>query len=195
MSFTGIDANNSCNLLTRADIQRQFTLPNIDKLFAVDWYKPPLSIWLKRLKYQQRMYYQKAITQLIVQHLAHASTTPNWQWPDIISPVPCAPAKLLWRGFNQVASLWQHALPNELFMTNLLSRSHSFHPQASLNAAQRRKNLKHVFKLHGDVSNKHVVLVDDILTTGSTANTVAKLLKDANAASVAVWVVCLTPKE
>ncbi|WP_105265500.1 ComF family protein [Pseudoalteromonas sp. T1lg76] len=193
-AFRGINADLEEDLLLRADIQRQFPLRYIDSLQALDWYRPPLSAWLKQYKYQQRMYRQVAISNLLSHYFAQLSTQPNWHWPHLVAPIPLAPSRLVWRGFNQVVRLWQDALPPQLFVTNLLERHHGTRAQARLGARQRRKNLAQAFNLQADVHNLDIALVDDVLTTGATLDSAAKLLKKAGARSVSAWVVCLTAK-
>ncbi|WP_105188065.1 ComF family protein [Pseudoalteromonas sp. T1lg48] len=193
-AFTGINGALQENLLMRADIQRQFPLRYIDGLQALDWYRPPLSTWLKQYKYQQRMYRQVALSSLLTHHFARLANQPDWHWPQLVAPIPLAPSRLIWRGFNQVVRLWQDALPQQLFAANLLRRRHSTRTQARLGARQRRKNLTNAFSVHANVHNLDIALVDDVLTTGATLDSAAKLLKAAGARSVSAWVVCLTAK-
>ncbi|MCY1422705.1 comF family protein [compost metagenome] len=78
----------------------------------------------------------------------------------------------------------------------LLSRTQDTNAQQDLNAAARKKNLQHAFALAPDVSvkNRHLALVDDVLTTGATAQALACLLMDAGATRVDVYCLARTPK-
>ncbi len=193
--FVALTDQGETNLLLRADVQRQFSMPNVDHLVALDWYRPPVSSWLKQFKYEQRPYCQRAVSQLLVQQFARLSVNATWSWPDTATVVPLAPSRLVWRGFNQVVQLWQEVLPEALFDVNILNRRSSFRAQAKLNAQQRRRSLAHMFSANKSLHNLHVAIVDDVLTTGSTVNAAAKVLKQAGASSVSAWVACLTPKE
>ncbi|MEO2267757.1 ComF family protein [Pseudoalteromonas sp. YIC-656] len=193
--FTALTDQGETNLLLRADVQRQFSLPDVDHLVALDWYRPPLSLWLKQFKYEQRAYCQRAVSQLLAQQFARLSMTATWSWPDTATVIPLTPSRLVWRGFNQVVQLWQEVLPQSLFDVNILDRRTSYRPQAKLNAQQRRRNLGHAFSTNKTLHNQHVAIIDDVLTTGSTINAAARVLKQAGASSVSAWVVCLTPKE
>ena len=59
--------------------------------------------------------------------------------------------------------------------------------QSGLSAKSRRKNMLRAFKAKKDFSDLRVAIVDDVVTTGVTANEIAKALKKANAAQVIVW--------
>jgi ComF family protein len=68
--------------------------------------------------------------------------------------------------------------------------------QQNLNAEARKKNLRNAFALTPEASFKgrHLALVDDVLTTGATAQALAQLLMDAGAARVDVYCLARTPK-
>ena len=65
-------------------------------------------------------------------------------------------------------------------------------PQTRLPWKERRKNIRGAFFVLGDLTGRHVVVVDDVLTTGATLNELARNLKRAGAASVTGWVVART---
>ena len=66
--------------------------------------------------------------------------------------------------------------------------------QTHLNAKQRQQNLKHAFVLNNtvSVSGKNLALIDDVITTGATLNSIVPLLFRAGARSVEVWAICRT---
>lgn len=118
----------------------------------------------------------------------------------LVVPVPLHRAKRAERGFNQASKLAEQAL-------KLLRKTHPdwrltlapialvrFHPtqsQAGLNPRKRRLNMRGAFKVpdRAAVEGKHVLVIDDILTTGATARAAAQVLMRAGAASV--WVATL----
>jgi ComF family protein len=77
-----------------------------------------------------------------------------------------------------------------------LTRTRHTEPQIELSAEDRRSNLKGAFAVSRPdmVSGKRVLLLDDVMTTGSTVNECAKVLKKANAASVIVVTIARTAK-
>lgn len=115
----------------------------------------------------------------------------------LVAPVPLHRSKYAQRGFNQARALAVAAL-DELSHTHplwrlrlapdALFRQRATQSQAGLTPRQRRKNVKDAFAVSdaASVAGAHVLLIDDILTTGATARSAAKALLEAGAASVRV---------
>ena len=106
-------------------------------------------------------------------------------------PVPLHPKRLAERGFNQAALLagelgrrWR--IP--VFPT-LLARIVPTQPQSELTEAERRQNVREAFALRraAAVKGGHLLLIDDILTTGSTAAECARALQAGGAETVGVF--------
>jgi competence protein ComFC len=106
---------------------------------------------------------------------------------DVIMPVPLHPARQRERGFNQ-ASLLAELLSAQtsIPVKPLLERTRYTTTQTALDRSERMENLHNAFRLrkNADVRGLHVLLVDDVLTTGSTLNECARILKRASAFSV-----------
>lgn len=106
---------------------------------------------------------------------------------QVVVPVPMHPRRLRERGYNQ-SELLVRELSREtgLLLANVLYRSRLAPPQARAASAQaRRQNVAGAFGCHGcDVAGRHVILVDDVCTTGATLDSCALALKEAGAASV-----------
>ena len=106
---------------------------------------------------------------------------------DLIVPVPLHPAKQRERGFNQAVLLAQLLARKILIPMNpALERIRYTTTQTALDRSERMKNLHGAFRLrrNRDVRNSRVLLVDDVLTTGSTLSECARVLKKAGAAQV-----------
>ena len=113
---------------------------------------------------------------------------------DIIVPVPLSKKRLKSRGFNQ-----SHIIAFELSKLcekpciEALERTRDTGFLSGLSRHQRKKELKGVFTLngysHNIISNSDILVVDDILTTGSTSSEIAMTLKEGGAANV--YVACL----
>ena len=106
---------------------------------------------------------------------------------DIIVPVPLHPARQRERGFNQ-ASLLAELLSahTAIPLKPLLERTRYTTTQTALDRSERMENLHNAFRLrkNANVRGLRVLLVDDVLTTGSTLNECARILKRAGAFSV-----------
>jgi competence protein ComFC len=105
----------------------------------------------------------------------------------IIIPVPLHPARQRERGFNQ-ASLLAELLSKQISIPYkpLLERIRYTTTQTALDRAERMENLHNAFRLrkNRDVRGLRVLLIDDVLTTGSTLSECARILKRAGAISV-----------
>jgi ComF family protein len=117
---------------------------------------------------------------------------------DLVIPVPLHRKRLRRRGYNQSALLLRHwsepvdACPDTAkhfrIMPDLMVRHRATKPQIGLDADARRANMRDAFRIRNPsiIKAKHVLVVDDVLTTGATANACAWALKRAGAASVRV---------
>lgn len=114
---------------------------------------------------------------------------------DLATPVPLHRWRLLRRRFNQSAMLAQaicrcDAGRSLRFAPDLLLRRRHTPSQAGLNAAQRRRNVRHAFAVNsrraGQIEGRRILLVDDVFTTGATVSECARILRAAGAAAVHV---------
>lgn len=109
---------------------------------------------------------------------------------DIVIPVPLHRARLRWRGFNQAAMLGaavarRLALPLDVA---ILVRTRATSPQTALDHRERRLSVRDAFavKRPQRVANRRILLVDDVMTTGATADECARTLLEAGARHVDV---------
>jgi competence protein ComFC len=106
---------------------------------------------------------------------------------DIIVPVPLHPTRQRERGFNQARLLAELLSARiSILCKPLLQRVRYTTTQTALDRAERMENLHNAFRLrkNADVRGLHVLLIDDVLTTGSTLSECARVLKRAGAISV-----------
>jgi competence protein ComFC len=107
---------------------------------------------------------------------------------DAIIPVPLTPKGLQRRGFNQsllIAKVIARKIQVPLFMDTLLKVKET-RPQIGLSATERQSNLKNAFKVTGDIRDKRILLIDDVMTTGATVTECSKVLLSAGAKEILV---------
>lgn len=121
-----------------------------------------------------------------------ANALPRDQRFDCIAPAPLHWRRRWHRGFNQADLLARSlSLRTGLPVSRALRRSLSTQTQAGLSNTGRRKNVAHAFRVRrgAALQGKRILLVDDVMTTGSTGAACAAALKRAGAAGVALLTV------
>ena len=150
-------------------------------------YEDPLREALRAFKFAGRRALAAPLADLIIE--MGPSCLPVAA-PDLLVPVPLHPRRERERGFNQALLLARRLSRgwNVPVRADVLIRVAATRPQTDLTAAERRANVRHAFALRRPdlVTGRHVVIVDDILTTGSTASACALRLREAGAAVVGV---------
>ena len=153
--------------------------PHFDATQAVFRYEFPVDRLIQSLKYVHRL----ASADFLGRALAALSIPFR---PDLILPVPLAPARLAERGFNQALELARplaRALGVPLEIGHVHRRRDTA-PQASLPWKERRQNIRHAFECGIDLGGRTVLVVDDVMTTGATLDELARILKAHGAARV-----------
>jgi len=154
-----------------------------DAAYSFGDYDGPLRDLIHLLKYRRMRPLAAPLGRLM------ARAVPRDQLFDTIVPMPVHWRKLIVRGFNQSRLLADEvARRTGLPVSGFLSRSRHTQAQAGLSRSQRRANVAGAFFVSTDsnVRNKRILLLDDVFTTGATANAAAAALKRAGAARVSV---------
>lgn len=115
--------------------------------------------------------------------------------PEILIPVPLHPQRWRERGYNQAQEMAQ-ALSSRLAIpidTQTCVRLHANRPQVGLERDERRLNVRGAFGASRIIPAKHIAILDDVVTTGSTAAEVARVLRQAGAERVDLWAVARAP--
>jgi ComF family protein len=123
---------------------------------------------------------------------------------DVVIPLPLAPERLEARGFNQAFHLAKHLCDKRLIDSHSLIRSRDTQPQRTLSRQARQHNVANAFALqttrgkgYSDsathFAGQHILLIDDVMTTGATLAAAAQPLRKAGAASVSALVIAQTP--
>ncbi len=161
--------------------------PAFDAARAAIVYDGPGRDLIHSFKYDFRTHLRRPLALLVVRNLSGFVLDRR---PDLIVPVPLHRKRLRGRGFNQAVLLGE-LLAREWSMPLLrraLRRIRWTEPQISLTAEQRAANVRGAFSVPdcGAVSGKRVLLLDDVLTTGSTAQECSRALRKAGASEVLV---------
>jgi ComF family protein len=162
-------------------------------VFATD-YRPPLSTLIKRLKFHRTPALAATLARLILLHWLNAHREQHLQKPEIILAVPLQNKRCWRRGYNQsdlLARPLAHWLGCE-YRPTALRRIRATQPQQQLIARLRRRNLRGAFRCDENLAGRHVALIDDVVTTGSTVSEIAALLQKSGVASLQIWCVCRT---
>jgi len=164
--------------------------PFNDRL-AVFEYAFPLDALLKKFKYQEK----RAIGRSLGQLLGHAAKSCGLaESIDCLLPVPLAVPRRRARGFNQAADLAE-ACSEVLkvpWTEQWLKRQADTPKLSGLNPVERRFALLGAFAASSAVAGKHIVLIDDVMTSGATCLELHRELMDRGARAVSVWTVART---
>jgi len=165
---------------------------------VVPWlYGFPVDSLITRFKHNAKWPFGHLLADVLGQYLQHRFDE-GLPKPDALLPVPLARTRLRQRGFNQAAMLaqWLNRSLDLPIEETVLRRIKDTDAQQDLDAKSRKRNLHKAFDLMPDaqVKGRHLALVDDVLTTGATAQALARLLMDAGAARVDVYCLARTPK-
>lgn len=147
-------------------------------------YQGNLKELIYKLKYGNCRGLAKIFAQLLIDHIES-----DFFLVDLVTSVPLSKEKQSERGFNQAQLLAEHIAGklNQPFVGIIYQRKET-EDQSKLQADERRKNVREAFGAKQDLLSKgmDVLLVDDVFTTGSTANECSKVLRKAGAGSIRV---------
>ncbi len=162
-----------------------------DAAYTYGSYQGRLRDLIHLMKYQRIHTLARPLAELALQAF------PRDERFDVIVPMPMHWWRRWRRGFNQATLLAKMiGRRTGIPVIAAVRRKKASPPQAGLSSAQRRKNVAGVFSPadRTAVCGKRVLLVDDVLTTGSTASACARSLKRAGAAYVAVLTLARTDR-
>jgi ComF family protein len=157
-------------------------------------YVTPLSGLVKRFKFHRAPELAPALARLMLLRWQQARREQYLNRPDLILAVPLHATRCWRRGYNQ-SDLLARPLARWLgcaYRPAALRRVRKTTLQQRLSASARRRNLQRAFACTVPVAGRHIALVDDVVTTGSTVSEIAALLRRQGAASVQIWCVCRT---
>lgn len=170
----------------------QAEAPPVHKCVAAYLYQAPLAGLINQWKHKGRRQLLGCLAPALLNQLRTAYLHDSW--PQVLLPVPLHWHKRLQRGFNQTEQLAQR-LGRTLQIPTAYQHlgRHRGHSQQGLDRQARLANLHRQFYLRAPAPFDHLAVVDDVMTTGATGATLAKLLQDHGVKRVDVWLLARTP--
>ena len=167
------------------------SLLSIDKGRSVFVYDKPISAFIKNAKYDNKKY----LLELFARYLSSAYLKHYFN-ADYITYIPMTEKALKKRGYNQSQVLANLVgLKVNVEVIGCLEKTKETDRQAKLTKLERLKNLEGAFKVvkRKEIKDKVILIIDDVTTTGATAENVAKRLKNAGAKTVYLLTVASVP--
>ena len=153
-------------------------------------YSSPIKQLITQLKFHSNL----AHAPLLAHGFVKAIQQRKAKLPECIIPVPLHPKRLRDRGFNQALELARLVSKQlDVPLNYSLCKRNKVTPfQSGLSAKERKQNLKNAFSLEQIHNYKHIAIFDDVVTTGTTVNELAKQLKSSGVEVVEVWAIART---
>lgn len=167
--------------------------PAFDASFAATAYAPPADLLVQALKFRAQLPLATVFARLLLDAMADESGAAG----ELVMAVPLSSERLASRGFNQaleIARPLARALQLPLDIHSCV-RVRDTAPQSALAPADRRDNMRDAFAVmhRQTIAGKHLLVVDDVMTTGHTLDAFAACLKRHGAARVTNLVFARTP--
>jgi ComF family protein len=164
--------------------------PAFDAALAAFEYRFPVDRLVQRFKFAGDL----AVGHWLGERLAAA--TDGAGRPDLVVVPPLARSRLRERGFNQALELARlvAAANGVRVEIDAVEKVRDTSPQPGLGREARRANLRDALRATRRWPGAHIAMVDDVMTTGATADAMARVLKASGAARVSAWVCARTPE-
>lgn len=165
--------------------------PRYQALISATHYEFPVNHAISEMKFEKQLHHIRSFSNLLLNELiAYYQDIPL---PQAIVPIPLHSNRLRERGFNQSQLIAKH-LTRKLdipLLEHALIRIKDTPHQIGLKAVERRKNLKRAFTVKQELP-KHIALIDDVVTTGSTIQEASKQCLKHGVERIDVWCLAKT---
>lgn len=168
--------------------------PGFDYCYSLFRYEDDIIYLVHQLKFSEKISYARSLGEMLFLRLQAEIQRTN-EKPDCLLPVPLHNKRLRQRGFNQsieIARVVSKKMEIPI-VYDMVKRERQTEAQTGLNAKQRQKNIRNAFRVSGKVRYEHVLVIDDVVTTGATVNELARLLKKNKVKRVGVLSVARAP--
>lgn len=184
------------NLMEQPKIHQYFISPEFDELYAIGFHNGILAKLISTMKFQRKALAAKVLFQFFKAYVLTRYTQLN-DPPDMIIAVPLSKWRYQQREFNQAVELANH-ISNDLNIPIFYDvvRTRHTKQQSALKREERIKNTENAFMLKVPLQANHVAIVDDVVTTGSTVNSLCRTLrKDNPALKITLWAMTIAKME
>ncbi len=161
-------------------------------------YQYPVDLLLQRFKFGGQLAAGKVLSQLLAKHIEEQVDDKKATLPELLIPVPLHWKKRFTRGFNQ-SEIITRELSRQLnikYCRGAVKRVINTTPQHNLSRKERQRIPYNTFapgRASSMLQGARIALVDDVLTTGSTAQALSRCLMKEGAKSVEIWLLARTP--
>lgn len=161
--------------------------PAFERVYCVGLHQAPLKTAIHGFKYREQLLLAGLFGHLLFEALHQCGDLPPC---DRIFPVPLHAKRLRQRGYNQALEIARPLARHfdRILDSTSLRRVRATVTQQGLPLAERHRNLRGAFRCCDQLKGAQVLLVDDVLTSGATANECSRVLRQAGAAGVRVAV-------
>lgn len=161
--------------------------PVYDFILPLFEYMTPIDQFIHQLKFKKKLMYARLLGELMAETLSNYYTKQTL--PECIIPVPLHPKRLRERGFNQSLEL-ARPISKKLgipIKPRSYKRIRNTLQQSNVPIDQRKKNVKGAFIKDSNEIYRRVAIIDDVVTTGFTVDSLSKILKSEGVTEITVW--------
>jgi ComF family protein len=156
-------------------------------------YAYPIDHFVRALKFRGERVFARVLGELLArEHRARA-----WELPDCIVPMPLHVTRLRERGFNQALEIARFAAASLGVRVDARSlvRTVATREQSGLSLEARCNNVRGAFQVVRSLPPGRIALLDDVVTTGSTARAAIEALQAGGAQCIELWAIARVEKE
>lgn len=153
-------------------------------------YQAPIDQWIHAFKFSRLFGYDEFLADLMASYIADFYSAQGLPLPQCLIPVPLHRRRFWARGYNP-AGLLAQCLAHRLglaFDAHALRRHRHTHVQRELKRKQRLANVRDAFTASESLAYRHIALIDDVHTSGATAEACQAALLRAGVEQVDIWV-------
>jgi len=165
--------------------------PFFDRAFVPFNYTIPFNHFIPALKFKHKLEYARLMSELFIREYEQHYTKDEGASPQCIIPVPLHPKRLRQRGFNQSLEI-SRSIATYLDLNidlTAIKRIKNTDAQSELDKSKRKHNMQNAFEISNALPYTHVIVFDDVITTGYTVNEIARILKRSGVTTVEVWAI------